>query len=430
MSSPSIQVIIHDNDSAEKIHCWKIRDLQKNFYNLNLIESKPNVGMVRACEKILAQVKGEWIAFLGDDDPILLPAESLLKIIEKNKKHDHLFFRTFLCRQAQPIPMSWFPQLKRKSWNTANLCAKTGFTTHFAFLGAHCFRIKPNLLQKWRDAHERCTFYGHCVMLLENYRKSFFTGIPLAAWNPGNERIPYEMNVRRLLEIKVLLKNPVRPALRQFLNLQPQEIVEKGKQPLKNHLHHPHLEIFNRLEALPGCAKIELSKVENLLFSPDLPVHIGTWEALKKGTYAAAFLLPSTSVSESIPNGVKIALQFACGARARPRDVLTIIAKLRLRGPVFLQGKRISIQDYYLLSTHPAHANPRQSPLKVAAKVSLWGAVILSLFLYGPENFRLDQIILNYLERPRKGIYKILLEAEKTIRKFVQINFPKQRIAT
>ena len=59
MSSPSIKVIIHDNDSAEKAHCRKIRELQKNFSNLKLIESRPNVGMVRACEKILAQAKGE-----------------------------------------------------------------------------------------------------------------------------------------------------------------------------------------------------------------------------------------------------------------------------------------------------------------------------------------------------------------------------------
>jgi len=64
---PAVQIIIHDNDSTNKEHCNIIKNLQKRVTNLELIESSPNIGMVKGCEKIISMAKGHWITLLGDD---------------------------------------------------------------------------------------------------------------------------------------------------------------------------------------------------------------------------------------------------------------------------------------------------------------------------------------------------------------------------
>ena len=61
LGNKNIEVIIHDNASADKSHCLEIDKLKKTFKNLVLIESRLNCGMVRACEKIINKSKGKWV---------------------------------------------------------------------------------------------------------------------------------------------------------------------------------------------------------------------------------------------------------------------------------------------------------------------------------------------------------------------------------
>jgi GT2 family glycosyltransferase len=90
-----VQIIIHDNDSTNKEHCLTIRNIQKRVTNLELIESSPNIGMVKGCWKIISNAKGDWIALLGDDDPIIMKCSNFLSHIKKKRTKSIKFTRRF-----------------------------------------------------------------------------------------------------------------------------------------------------------------------------------------------------------------------------------------------------------------------------------------------------------------------------------------------
>jgi hypothetical protein len=96
-------------------------------------------------------------------------------------------------------------------------------------------------------------------MLLQYYRATAFSHRAMAAYNPGNERIPQQMNFLRLLELKTLLQKPKDPAISRFLKLRPKEVTAQGTRLLTDHTCHPHLNFLNRLE-IKNTRKKNISK--------------------------------------------------------------------------------------------------------------------------------------------------------------------------
>jgi glycosyltransferase involved in cell wall biosynthesis len=417
---PEVQIIVHDNDSQDKKHIYEIRMLQKKVENLLLIESRPNVGMVKGCAKIIRASHGKWIILLGDDDPILLGHQEVLHLIRQSGNADSIFFKTKLNSANGLADLDWFPSCEERLYPTSHLCALMGFTTLFAFLGGHAFRRIPRMADRWMSAHSDCMYYGHAVMLLQYYRATAFSHRAMAAYNPGNERIPQQMNLLRLLELKSLFQKPKDPAISRFLKLRPKEVIAQGTRPLIDHTCHPHLNFLNRLEIKNTRKKIYLKKVETLVFNIKKPIFLGSSKNLKRSAYSAAFLFPPHSASRSGSRKLQVGLQFTCGLDASPLDILIIIAKLRLEGDILLEGKKISVLNYYLSALNPVSLKEGKGLRRIWAVARLGGALFASTLLYGPAGFYVDQLILNHLERPRRGLYKIILGSEKVVRSLVR----------
>jgi|688.fasta_scaffold01994_28 glycosyltransferase involved in cell wall biosynthesis len=425
LNHPDVQIIVHDNDSQDKKHIYEIRMAQKKVKNLLLIESRPNVGMVKGCEKIIRASLGKWIILLGDDDPILLSATKVLLLIRHSGNADSIFFKTKLNSVNGLASLDWFPSCEERVYPTSRLCAQMGFTTLFAFLGGHAFRRIPRMADRWMSAHCDCMYYGHVVMLLQYYRATAFSHRAMAAYNPGNERIPQQMNFLRLLELKTLLQKPKDPAISRFLKLRPKEVTAQGTRLLADHTCHPHLNFLNRLEIKNTRKKIYLKKVETLVFDAKKPIYLGSSKNLKPSAYSATFLFPLHSASRSRSRELQVGLQFACGLDASPLDILTIIAKLRLEGDILREGKKISVLNYYLSALNPVSLKEGKGLRRTWVMARLAGVLFASTLLYGPAGFYPDQLILNHLERPRRGFYKIILGTEKVLRSLVRVIFPR-----
>lgn len=420
----NIEIIIHDNDSTDKSHCKLVNKLQKIFNNIYLIESKPNIGMVRGCEKIIQKSAGNWITFLGDDDPILLAASKFIKILDESPTREHLFFKSY-CRTGSKIhKLSWFPKLKSGNINTLDLCAKVGLTTHFAFLGAHCFRKKNLFLFNWQRQHFKSLFYGHCLVLLECYKKSFFTGFPLAAWNSGNERITHQQNLLRHLELKRVFSPPYSKNMSDFIKKKPLEVVEQGVFPLIKHINHPAIDLFNKFEKLPQKQRIQLKKIQTIDFKDLGDIHIFPSKQVID-SQAICFILKD---SKKIPK--KCSLLFECGTSTDLAKILKIIGFLELRGTIFIHHTKVSVSDLAIEYIFQSMFNARvvterpETDYWIACsrggyrgvKVIYFLILLYSTALFGFEKFKIEKILLNAFCRPRKGFYKILLETEKIFR--------------
>lgn len=408
---PDVQNIIHDNDSINKDHCLRVKDLQKSVRNLALIESSPNIGMARACYKILAKANGKWILLLGDDDPIILRCAQLLSVLRKNKECDHLYFTPKINEKGKACRIHWLPKLKVGKYTPSFICAKQGFTTGFAFLGSHLFKNKNKLAEKWINSHKNCLFYGHCVMFLESYRKSYYTGITVSAWTPGNERIPFQFNVMRHLELRNLFKYPPSKAIREFTLLNPLEVVKQGVFPLSNHIDHISIEAINKYSRLDQREAITLKEVITIEFNPRDEIHIFPSEKILLPKNCCVF------VKKPLQYPIKTSLYFMCGPQAKVLNILRIIAFLKIEGPIYLKGKKSTFSKLYLDSMG-IHKNGR---LKIIM------AYLYSLVFFGPEKFNFDTIFRNALTRPRKGLYKIVLEIEKRPRIALQRMLGKKR---
>ena len=406
-NNPDVQIIIHDNDSTDKKHCLTIKNIQKRITNLELIESSPNIGMVKGCQKIISMAKGHWITLLGDDDPIIMRCSQFLSLIKKNKDYDHLFFRTKVHEKGKISQPSWFPKLKIGKYKTSILCAKIGFTTHFAFLGSHCFRNKKKLADIWIKAHMSCMFYGHCVMLLEKYKKSFYTGKTVAAWNSGNERISNQLNMFRHLELRNLFKYPPSKAIRDFTLLRPWEVVKQGRFPLLDHITHPEVEFINEYERLPKKNRITLKKVNTLSFDPLNKIFIcGKNINLKKN--ASCIFINDINAKRS---RYEASIVFQIGSLVNTSQVSRIIAKLQLLGPIYLNNSIVSD-----ISLGGGYCNPR----KFIRIISDYLLLMHSILLYGAEGLDRRKIIINYFSRPRKGLYAAINVIERCLRKTAQ----------
>jgi len=401
---PHVQIIIHDNNSTNKEHCLVIRNIQKRVTNLELIESAPNIGMVKGCYKILSIAKGGWITLLGDDDPIVMDCSIFLKLITANKGRDHLFFKTKENENGKSIEMAWFPKLKTGSYDTKMLCAKVGFTTHFAFLGSHCFRNKKGIAEIWMKSHAQCMFYGHCIMLLGNYKKSFYTGKTVAAWNSGNERISNQLNILRHLELRNLFKHPPSKAIREFTRLNPFEVVKQGRFPLLNHVIHPEIKFINDYERLPKARRITLKKVSTMSFNPLSKILILGKKINDRANSSCIFINKFTAKKYHY----NASIVFQIGPWVGTAEISRIIAKLQLLGPINLNDSEVS--DISLVR---GYCKPRKL-LRIILDYSL---LMYSILLYGAEGLDRRKIIINHFTRPRKGLYAAINAIERFLRK-------------
>lgn len=392
-----VEIIIHDNDSKDKNHLQKIENLQKTVRNLFLIQSVPNIGMVKACYKILTAAKGDWITLLGDDDPIIIKCSNFVNLIRQKKEYDHLYFKPKINEAGKIAQIPWMPKLKVQAYTPSFICAKQGFTTGFAFIGAHCFRNKKNISKKWIKSHEQCLFYGHCIMLIEHFRRSFYTGRTLAAWTPGNERITHQLNVFRHLELRNLFKYPPSKKIKAFFRHKPYEVIKQGIFPLINHVNHPLIEPITQNDGAFDGRRIHLKRIRALSCNPLGAIEI--FPSRKTNTTNACCVFGKRFFAKSENCG----LYFECAPKASLRKILSIIAFLDLQGPIYLRDQKTSFAELFFSSSSGRAWKKREAYL----------TILLSIVLFGPEGFDINRIVRNITFRPRKGFYKLLRELEK-----------------
>jgi glycosyltransferase involved in cell wall biosynthesis len=407
IKNPEIEIIVHDNDSENKLHFQFVEQIQKNHANIFLIKSSPNIGFVRGVEKILLAARGKWIVLLGDDDPIILNCAHFLKLIKKNTKSDHLYFRTMEYENGQPRKVSWFPKLKAGNYSPSELCAKTGFTTHFAHLAAHSFRNKKNLPKLWLKSHQKSTFYGHCIMLIENYKSSFYSGKTVAAWRSGNERVSSELNIIMNMEIRKLFKFPPTKAIRNFIQLTPQNVRREGTFPFQNQSKDRELEFFERNESLSKKERIILQEVRPMQFNPNNHVCIYPTGKYKSANLSCVFYQKDGNTKKKHFNNA--AVVYMCGPSARLESICNIVRKMELTGTILLHDKAVS--PLMLLAGY-CNAGIRKKIWKIQA----YAIVSFSVLMYGVEEFNVPRIILNYFKRPQKGFYGLIRFLERVCR--------------
>ena len=404
---PKVQIIIHDNDSTDKKHCLTIKNIQKRVTNLELVESSPNIGMVKGCYKILSIAKGGWITLLGDDDPIIMQCSNFLNLIKKNNRSDHLYFRTLEHENGQARKVSWFPKLKAGNYSLSELCAKTGFTTHFAHIAAHTFRNKKNLPKLWLKAHQKSTFYGHCIMFIENFKSSFYSGKTVAAWRSGNERISSQVGILMIMELRNLFKYPSTKAIRKFMRLNPRDVRKEGTFHLLNYISHPRLEFIERYEHLSKDERITLQDVCPQQFNPENDICIFPTRKSKTRHFSCVFYRNNGKTNKKTFNNA--AVVYMCGPFATLESIGDIIRKMELTGKIILNDKAVS--PLMLLAEY-CNAGIRKKIWKMLA----YAVVLFSVVMYGVEEFNITRIILNYFKRPQKNLYGIIRSLERTCR--------------
>ena len=404
---PEVQIIVHDNDSQDKKHIYEIRMLQKKVENLLLIESRPNVGMVKGCEKIIRASHGKWIILLGDDDPIILKCAHFLKLIKKNKKSDHLYFRTKEYKGGEAREVSWFPKLMAGKYSPSELCAKTGLTTHFAHLAAHCFRNKKNMAKLWLKAHQNSAFYGHCLMLIENYKSTFYSGKTVAAWRSGNERVSNEISIMMKMEIKKLFEDPPTNAFRNFIKLNPSNVRREGTFPLQNSSKNQELEFIQKNEGLSNKEKIILQEVRPMQYDPNNNICIYPSSASKSGHFSCLFYRSNRTKKKKSFD--KAAVVFRCGQSVRLESICHIIRNMEFSGKILLKNKTVS--PLMLLAEY-CNSQTRKRLWKIQA----YAIVLASFLMYGAEEFNIPKIIFNYFKRPQRNFYGFVRLLERTCR--------------
>jgi hypothetical protein len=242
-------------------------------------------------------------------------------------------------------------------------------------------------------------------MFIEHYKKSFFSGKTVAAWTSGNERISNQLNIMRHLELRNLLKYPPSNAFRNFLLHKPLEVVEQGNFPLLDHIRHPIVEFINEYERLSKKSRIKLHKVCTMALNPLGKILIlGTKENNKE--YASCTFI-NDSNKNKLSSGKNASIVFYVGPSVRSGDIMRIIAKLQLMGPIFLNGTKVS-----WISLVQAYGRPKT----MLRKLHGLALMTYSVLLFGPERLNQRQILINYFTRPRKGLYKIINAIERAVR--------------
>jgi hypothetical protein len=246
-------------------------------------------------------------------------------------------------------------------------------------------------------------FYGHCIMLLENYRNSCYTGKTVAAWTSGNERISTQLNIWRHLELRNLFKYPPSQKIREFTHQKPWEVVKQGRFPLLDHITHPVVKFIADYEQLPKKSRITLNEVSTMLLNPFHKIIFKGNQKNEIEDVSCIFIRDS----DDKKSGYQASIVFSLGPLVKASEIIRIIAKLQLRGPIFSNGTEVS--DTFLLHGY-GKANTMLS------RIAIFAFNLRSVLLYGFGGLNQRQIIINHFTRPRKGLYRILNTLERSIR--------------
>jgi hypothetical protein len=241
-------------------------------------------------------------------------------------------------------------------------------------------------------------------MLLEKYKKSFYSGKTVAAWNSGNERISHQLNMFRHLELRNLFKYPPSKAIRDFTLLKPWEVVNQGRFPLLDHIKHPAVDFINDYERLPEKSSIKLLQVNTLTLNSFHKILIMSKKRNEKADASCVFIKDS----DAQKSRNKASIVFCVGPSVSTNNIANVIAKLHLKGPIYLNDIEVSY-----ISLVQGYCSPRGVVRRISDVVLLMYAIML----YGTEGLDRRKIITNYFNRPRKGLYKILNALERAIRK-------------
>jgi len=163
------------------------------------------------------------------------------------------------------------------------------------------------------------------------------------------------------------------------------------------------VKFVNDYEQLPKNYRITLNEVSTILMNPLKKVVICRNGKSKIEDASCIF----TSDSHKKKSNYKGSIVFSLGPLVHTSEIIRIIAKLHLRGPIFLNGTEVS--DISLLMGYP---RPRAILWRIPELVFLMSIILL----YGAERLDRRQIIINYFTRPRKGLYKIINALERVIR--------------
>jgi hypothetical protein len=244
-------------------------------------------------------------------------------------------------------------------------------------------------------------------MLLENYRKSIYTGKTVAAWTPGNERISHQLNTFRHLELRNLFKYPPSKAIREFTLLKPWEVVKQGRFPLLDHITHPAVCFIDEYERLPKKSRIKLLQVSTVTLNSFHKILIMGKKTNEKANASCVFIKDS----DAKKSHGKASIVFCVGPSVSTTNIAKIIAKLHLKGPIYLND--IEVSDISLVQGYC-------SPRGVVRRISDGVLLMYAIMLYGTEGLDRRKIITNYFNRPRKGLYKIFNALAKVVRKVAE----------
>ena len=276
------------------------------------------------------------------------------------------------------------------------------------------FKKFKNINSKWLKSHESNMIYGHCVMALNNYKKTFYPGVALTAWTEGNERMSPKLNLFRQLEMRNMLKYPKTKRIENFIAEKPKDVLEHGHFPLDHYLTDPCVEIINKMENKQIGKRVILKAVNAQKYENNGPIFFGKYEYInKKLEYSAIFLekRKRTSVNWQKLNSP---ICFEIEKNVNNLVVYIILKKLEISGKIFYNDhtykkELIEIAPSFLM----IHS---QGKIPLLTYLYLCNRIIISTILYGFDS-SIEKTFLNFYNRPRRGFYKIINNIEKSIRK-------------
>ena len=257
------------------------------------------------------------------------------------------------------------------------------------------------------QSHNQCAFHGHCIMIIENYKKSYYSGKTVAAWRSGNERVSSQLSILMIMELRNIFKYPPTKAITKFMDLNPRDVRKEGTFPLLNHINDPRLEFLERCEHLPEDERISLQEVRPMQFNLQNNICVDPPEKYESGNLSCVFYRSNRTKKKKAFD--KAAVVFMCGQSVRLESICHIIRNMEFSGKILQKNKTIS--PLMLLAEY-CNSQTRKRLWKIQA----YAIVLFSVAMYGAEEFNIPKIIFNYFKRPQKNFYGFIRSLERTCR--------------
>jgi hypothetical protein len=251
-------------------------------------------------------------------------------------------------------------------------------------------------------------------MALNNYKKTFYPGVALTAWTEGNERMSPKLNLFRQLELRNMLKYPKTKKVKEFISEKPIDVLEIGHFPFDHHLTDPCVEIVNIMEKQKLGKRITLKAVHAQKLENNGPIFVGESKFIEQKLKYSAIFLEKNKLSSVNWHKLNSPVCFEIEQDANILNIFYILIKLQISGDIFYNNykSRQEVTEiapfFYLLQS--------SGKIPFLTYLYLFNRLIISIILYGFDS-SVERTFLNFYERPRRGIYKIINNIEKSIRK-------------